>query len=85
MKTKLLYLLIFISSSAIAQDLESYLDSVDSFLNQHVKNGLVDYNTIHKDQSQLHNILKDAATISVKASDKKNYKSFGSILITLRS
>ena len=76
MKTKLLYLLLFITSSALAQDLNSYLDSVDSFLNQHVKNGLVDYKTIHKDQSQLQRILKDAATISVKASDVKNYQSF---------
>ncbi len=76
MKTKLLYLLILMSSSTLAQDLQTYLDHVDSFLNQHVKNGLVDYKTIRKDQSQLQSILSKAEKISLKASDAKHYQAF---------
>ena len=42
----------------------------------HVKNGKVDYKTIHGDQSALDELLKIAENISVNVSDENKYQAF---------
>jgi len=72
-----LYLITFLFSLAIsAQDLDTFFSKTNTFLGTHVKNGKVDYKTIHKDQSDLDEILKIAEKISVKASDGNSYQAF---------
>ncbi|WP_282041386.1 DUF547 domain-containing protein [Winogradskyella flava] len=72
-----LYLITFLFSLAIsAQDLDTFFSKTNTFLGTHVKNGKVDYKTIHKDQSDLDEILKIAEKISIKASDGNSYQAF---------
>ena len=77
MKTLLFGLFaLMISATTSAQNLEQFFKSTDAFLAKHVKNGLVDYDAIVKNPSELDAILDNASKISVKASDAKNYQAF---------
>ncbi|MUU78775.1 DUF547 domain-containing protein [Winogradskyella endarachnes] len=62
--------------SVSAQDLNSFFTETNSFLNKHVSKGKVDYANIHKDQSEIDELLKIASGITVKVSDANNYKAF---------
>ncbi|WP_422107229.1 DUF547 domain-containing protein [Winogradskyella sp.] len=59
-----------------AQDLNSFFTKTNTFLTAHVKNGRVDYKTIHKDPSSLNELLNIAKGISVDVSDAKAYQAF---------
>ncbi|NRD21756.1 DUF547 domain-containing protein [Winogradskyella litoriviva] len=65
-----------ITFSVSAQDLNSFFTGTNSFLNKHVSKGKVDYASIHKDQSELDELLKIANGITVKVTDANNYKAF---------
>ena len=59
-----------------AQDLSTFFSKTNTFLQTHVNEGKVDYKTIHKEQSNLDEILKIAQGISVDVSDADNYQAF---------
>ncbi|MGC6429940.1 MAG: DUF547 domain-containing protein [Jejuia sp.] len=62
--------------SVSAQDLNLFLNKADAFFKTNVANGRVAYDDIHKDQSQLNEVLKIAEGISVSKDDAKNYQAF---------
>lgn len=62
--------------SVNAQDLNSFFSKADAFLKANVANGKVAYDKIHKDPSQLKEILNIAEGISVSKDDAKNYQAF---------
>ena len=72
----LLVVTLSLSFSASAQSLEAFFKSSDAFFNQHVKNGLVDYDAIVKNPSELNAVLEIAETITVTKGDKNNYQAF---------
>ncbi len=45
--------------STQAQNLEKFLTSTDRFLNEYVKNGLVDYSSITKNPAELNTIFAE--------------------------
>ena len=61
---------------ASAQDLNLFFSKADVFFGENVKNGKVDYASIHKRQSKLNELLKLAESISVIENDAKNYQAF---------
>ncbi|WP_299361612.1 DUF547 domain-containing protein [Winogradskyella sp.] len=81
MKLHTFLVALLITFTVSAQDLNSFFAKTNTFLKTHVKNGKVDYKTIHKDQSTLDELLKIADGISVEASDAnpdsyRNYQAF---------
>lgn len=62
--------------SVNAQDLSTFFSKTNTFLQTHVNEGKVDYKAIHKEQSNLDEILKIAQGISVDVSDADNYQAF---------
>lgn len=62
--------------SVNAQDLSTFFSKTNTFLQTHVNEGKVDYKAIHKEQSNLDEILKIAQGISVDVSDVDNYQAF---------
>lgn len=76
MKSLATALLILLSFGTYGQDLNDFFTKTTSFLNSHVKDGKVDYKTIHNDPSELDAILKNAESISVEVSDANNYQAF---------
>ncbi|OUS03626.1 DUF547 domain-containing protein [Flavobacteriales bacterium 33_180_T64] len=72
----ILIVLLFSVSILNAQDLNSFFEKTDGFLNTYVDNGKVAYSEIHKNQSDLDEILTMAKSISVKKSDAKIYQAF---------
>jgi len=62
--------------SVNAQDLSTFFSKTNTFLQTHVNEGKVDYKAIHKEQSNLDEILKIAQGISVDISDADNYQAF---------
>ncbi len=76
MKKHLLYVALLFMGITSAQDLETFFSKTDIFLETHVKNGKVDYEAIHKDQSTLDEILSIAKDISIETSDTNNYQAF---------
>ncbi|WP_111682241.1 DUF547 domain-containing protein [Winogradskyella tangerina] len=76
MKSLATAILILLSFGSYGQHLNDFFSKTDSFLNTHVKDGKVDYKTIHKDPSELDAILKNAEKISVDVSDADNYQAF---------
>lgn len=77
MKTYIL-ILAFVSTafSVNAQDLNTFFNKADVFFKTNVANGRVAYDNIHKDPSQLNEVLKTAQGISLEKSDSKNYQAF---------
>jgi hypothetical protein len=57
-------------------DLALYFSKVDAFLHKNVKNGLVDYEGIKKNPSELREIKSISNTLSISESDVANYKAF---------
>lgn len=58
------------------QDLNLFLSEADTFFKEHVDNGKVAYANIHKDPSELNNILTLAKVVSVNKEDASNYQAF---------
>lgn len=65
-----------ITFSVTAQDLDLFFTQTNSFLGKHVSKGMVDYESINKDLSELGELLEIASGISVSESDANNYKAF---------
>ena len=61
---------------AAAQSLDSFFTDANAFFASHVSGGKVNYKAINEDASQLNNLLKTAANISVNKSDKDSYRAF---------
>ncbi|WP_375238504.1 DUF547 domain-containing protein [Aurantibacter sp.] len=57
-----------------AQNLDQFFNSSDVFFKTYVKNGLVDYSSINK--NDLNTILENASKITVIKSDVKNFQAF---------
>lgn len=76
MKRFILFTALIMTVGVNAQDLKSFFDQTNLFLETHVKNGKVDYKTIHNDPSSLNEILKIAEGISVDISEANNYQAF---------
>lgn len=64
------------SVAAQAQDLNAFFNKADVFFKANVANGRVAYDNIHKDPSQLNEVLKIAQDISISKDDAKNYQAF---------
>jgi len=62
--------------SVNAQDISTFFSKTNTFLQTHVNEGKVNYKAIHKEQSNLDEILKIAQGISVDVSDADNYQAF---------
>ncbi|QCW98684.1 DUF547 domain-containing protein [Aggregatimonas sangjinii] len=78
MKNYTITILIFFLTSSIAsaQGTSDFFSKTDAFLKANVKNGLVDYKTIHDDPSELDTLLEMAKTITVSTDKAKAYQSF---------
>lgn len=76
MKLYSFLLIIFVSYSISAQDLQTFFSKANTFLMTHVKDGKVAYGTIYEDQKELNEILKISKGISVQKSDGKDYQAF---------
>jgi len=70
--------MVFFFSAAYvnAQDLNSFFTKTNVFVSEHVKNGKVAYEGIHKDQADLNTLLNIAEGVLVQESDADNYKAF---------
>jgi hypothetical protein len=74
---RLEYIIVFLMTMSVnAQDLSTFFSKTNTFLQTHVNEGKVDYKAIHKEQSNLDEILKIAQGISVDVSDADNYQAF---------
>lgn len=76
MKKYILILLALIGTNVQAQNLDTFFDQADAFFKANVKNGKVDYSSIHENPDVLNAVLANAAKISVSKSDAKNYQAF---------
>ncbi|MFS4483733.1 DUF547 domain-containing protein [Hyunsoonleella sp. 2307UL5-6] len=77
MKKLIILITVIIGSvSTQAQDLNTFFNKADAFFKANVANGKVAYSSIHKNPSQLNELLKIAEGISVAKSDAKNYQAF---------
>lgn len=75
-KTIVVLIIMMITFSSTAQDLNTFLNKADTFFKTYVANGKVDYSKIHANQSSLNELLDIAENISVSVSDVKNYQAF---------
>ena len=76
MKKFILLLALLFLNVSIAQDLNTFFSKANTFLNEYVKDGKVDYQSISDNQSNLDELLTIAKSISVETSDTKNYQAF---------
>ena len=76
MKRLIFLITLMLSITVSAQNIETFFSKTNTFLGTHVKDGKVDYKSIHKDQSSLDEILKLAEGISVSSSDANNFQAF---------
>lgn len=57
-------------------ELTNFFDKANSFLNANVQNGLVDYAAIHKNQSDLNNLINTISSFELKGLSKNEKKAF---------
>ncbi|MCF7567677.1 DUF547 domain-containing protein [Sabulilitoribacter arenilitoris] len=75
-KQIIILVIILVSSIGFSQDINGFLNKADVFFKTHVVNGKVAYSEIHKDQSDLNELLKIAEVVSVSKNDAKTYQAF---------
>ena len=75
-RTALILFVLLLSITTQAQGLKTFFSQTDAFLKQHVKNGLVNYDAITENPSELNAILDLAKAVKVSKSDAKNYQAF---------
>lgn len=68
--------ILLVAISVQAQNLNSFFNEADAFFKANVSNGRVAYDNIHKDPSQLKEVLKIAQGISISKDDANNYQAF---------
>lgn len=78
MKKIIVFVILFftIATGMNAQSISSFLSKADTFLKQYVEDGLVDYETIHKNPATLNELAKMAKNITVSKENDKEYKAF---------
>ena len=76
MKKSLICLLLLVTASISAQNIDSFFKSSDDFFKTHVKEGKIDYKAIKKNTESLDLILNQVKSIRVNADDAQNYKAF---------
>lgn len=77
MKTILSFVFIIgVSLFTRATDHTAFYKSVDSFLKTHVKDGLINYNAISKNQAELDALIEIIASSTTDISNPKDYQSF---------
>lgn len=69
-------MILLIASTGTAQDLSSFHNKLDSFLGKHIKNGKVDYSTIHNDRSELDQLVTLSQKIKVNPSSANDFQAF---------
>ena len=76
MKKIIIIILLTFTSKGISQDANTFFSKADTFFKTYVKNGKVAYSQIHKNQSNLDELLKIAKAISVSKKNSKVYQAF---------
>ena len=76
MKTKLLLLVITISSQVVFSQTDVFFKKADAFFKTYVSSGKVDYPALHKSPEKLNELLSIAETISVSKDDANTYQAF---------
>lgn len=71
-KIAVIIVLILVSFSAKAQNIDTFFKQADAFLSANVTNGKVDYDAINKNPKALIEVLQIAEGISVSKSDAIN-------------
>jgi hypothetical protein len=59
-----------------AQETTEFFDNVDDFLSRNVKNGKVDYRSIHTDPTALNELIALASQIEVSATKSREYQAY---------
>ena len=72
----LIILSLLVINQATSQDLTSFFNKTDTFLNTYVSEGNVAYSNIKANPKQLNDLLVLANNISVSKDDAKNYQAF---------
>ena len=76
MKKLIIITALLIANLGLAQSTTDFFAKSDAFFKKHVSNGRVDYKTIKNNPSDLDELLKIAAGVSVSKSDAKTYQAF---------
>ncbi|WP_353779056.1 DUF547 domain-containing protein [Winogradskyella sp. 3972H.M.0a.05] len=76
MKKIVIIIVALIAFKGASQDINTYFSKADDFFKATVANGRIAYSKIHKDPSQLNELLSLASKISVAPSDAKTYQAF---------
>ncbi len=76
MKNILLFLFVLCSAIVQSQELSSFLEKTNTFLEKYVANGLVAYSTIYEDQNDLKEILELAESINTSEMNPDQYQAF---------
>lgn len=71
-----LLLSIFISSSSSAGNLDNFFSKANHFFEQHVSNGLVDYDAIKKDGKELQALIEDIANTKIETLSENELKAY---------
>lgn len=73
---KILFLLLLVTGSAVAQNASVFFDMSDDFFQQYVENGKVRYAEIKENPKALNNLLAEAKKAKVSPSNEAEYKAF---------
>lgn len=76
MKKYLLITVFLLASKGFSQDVNTFFNKADAFLNTNVSNGKVAYSKIHANQDKLNELLVLAESILVSEEDEKTYQAF---------
>jgi hypothetical protein len=69
-------LLLSLAPLAFAQHTSEFFSKADTFFKEYVKDGLVDYSTIHENPGALNELVQMAEKISVSKEDADTYQAF---------
>ncbi len=75
-KIILLFISLVFTTQSFSQDVAVFFNKTNTFLKQNVLNGKVAYAKIHKDQSNLNDLLHMAEKIKVIKNDANDYQAF---------
>lgn len=76
MRTTLILFLFFVNWNMAAQDLNTFFEKTNTFLNANVKNGGVAYKQIHENPKALNELLDLAKNAKVDVSNPATYQAF---------
>lgn len=77
MKSKIITLIVLcVTTFGFAQNIDAFFEDTNAFLEEHVKNGRVNYKAIKKNPAQLDKILTSTNSIKIDKSDAAAYQAF---------